>query len=188
MPGSEHLSELSEQEQLRKAVCDLTDNPHIAAYYLVQQVKLFFKCVVKKVFHVKDYWYRYEWQDRGSGHVHGFLWLEGPPPPCTTTEEEREAVAMYWSDWVTAINPHQTLPQAGRNPASMPFAERSNTLYHLTESLNRFQWHTKCTSYCQRKDTQSGELRCRFHYPKPYRTSAAVNRDENPCIYKYMAP
>ena len=188
MPGSEQLSELSEQEQLRKAAHDLTDNPHIAACYLVQRVKLFFECVVKKVFHVKDYWYRYEWQDRGSGHVHGFLWLEGPPPPRTTTEEECEAVAMYWSDWVTAINPHQTLLQAGRNPASMPFAERSNTLYHLTESLNRFQRHTKCTSYCQRKDIQSGELRCRFHYPKPYQITAAVNRDENPRIYKYMAP
>ena len=36
MPGSEQLFKLSEQEQLCKAAHDLTDNPHIAACYLVQ--------------------------------------------------------------------------------------------------------------------------------------------------------
>lgn len=28
---------------------------------------------------VKVYWSRYEWQHRGSPHVHGFIWLEGAP-------------------------------------------------------------------------------------------------------------
>ena len=55
MPGSKQLFKLSEQEQLHKVAHDLTDNSHIAACYLVQQVKLFFKCVVKKVFHIKNY-------------------------------------------------------------------------------------------------------------------------------------
>ena len=27
----------------------------------------------------EDYWFRYEWQHRGSAHVHGFIWLKGVP-------------------------------------------------------------------------------------------------------------
>ena len=30
---------------------------------------------------VLDFWYRYEWQERGSGHIHGFLWLKDAPNP-----------------------------------------------------------------------------------------------------------
>ena len=26
-----------------------------------------------------DYWYRFEWQHRGSPHVHGIAWFQGAP-------------------------------------------------------------------------------------------------------------
>ena len=40
---------------------------------------MFCKEILEKDFNVKDFWSRYEWQPRGSPHVHGFLWLHGAP-------------------------------------------------------------------------------------------------------------
>ena len=31
-------------------------------------------------FNVMDYWYRFEWQSRGSPHTHGFVWIDGDTP------------------------------------------------------------------------------------------------------------
>ena len=28
---------------------------------------------------IRQFWYRFEWQERGSGHIHGFLWLQDAP-------------------------------------------------------------------------------------------------------------
>ena len=73
MPGFERHSERTEHEQYRAASDNLTHNPHIAAKYLTCRFELFLKHVICKVFKVRDHWYRYEWQARGSGHVHSFL-------------------------------------------------------------------------------------------------------------------
>ena len=186
MPGYERLSELTEQQEARLAAKNLTDNPHVAAAYLVKRFELFFQCVLKKIFEVKDYWYRFEWQDRGSGHMHGFLWLEGPPPVKTRTPEQRQAIATYWADIVTAVNPFRTLP-FGRNPASLMFSERQNSEKHLADCLNRYQRHSICTpGYCLRKVKGSEDMRCRFYFPQAYRTVPDVNRDLNPKHYKFM--
>lgn len=110
------------------------------------------KQVIKKYFKVADFWYRFEWQSRGSGHVHEFIWLEDQPPPSTMTEKSREALAKYWASIVSAINPDQSLPQLGVNPASLPFSKQKNTLRDLTECLNRFQRHQHCSPfYCVKK-------------------------------------
>jgi hypothetical protein len=35
---------------------------------------MFFEEAIKKKFNnVTDYWYRFEWQQRGSGHIRGFI-------------------------------------------------------------------------------------------------------------------
>ena len=188
MPDFERLFELSEQEQYRAAARNLTDNPHIAAAYLVKRFELFFSCVIKKLFDVQDYWYRFEWQDRGSGHIHGFLWLNGPPQPNTDTEESRNAMAQYWTQFVTASNPQRNLQQIGKNPASLPFGERSNTKLHLAECITRYQRHSQCIrAYCLRKVKGSADMRCRFHFPIAHRKIAGVTREQNFEHYKYMA-
>ena len=186
MPGFEGLSELPEPQRLRTASTNLNINPHITAYYLVRRFKLFFKHVLSKVFGVRDHWYRFEWQERGSGHIHGFLWLEGPPPARTRTPIKREMLAGWWSEWVTAVNPDSGVP-FGMNPGSLPFHKHSNTKLHLTECLNRYQRHSRCTpAYCLRKLKGSDERRCRFHFPQAFRTVAEVSRDQNPLHYKFL--
>lgn len=172
----------------RIASKSLTENPHIAADYLHRRFSLFFKHVLRTLLPVVDYWYRFEWQQRGSGHIHGFIWLD-QSAPSTTNEASRARIVDYWSQWVTAMNPDRTLIQDGLNPASLPFAQQENSRLHLIHSLNRFQRHQVCSpTYCLRKP--KGELnataRCRFHFPQPFRDTAAVTRDKNPLHWKYM--
>ena len=128
-----------------------------------------------------DFWYRFEWQSRGSGHVQGFIWLEDRPPPSTMTEKSREALVNYWASIISAINPDQSLPQLGINPASLPFSEQKNTLRDLTKCLNRFQHHQYCSpSYCLKKKKGTNLFHCRFHFPRKHRSEAVISREENP--------
>ena len=52
-----------------------------------------------------DFWFRYKWQARGSGHVHSFLWSSIAPKPDPSTGELRAAFAEYWAAFISAINP-----------------------------------------------------------------------------------
>ena len=52
--------------------------------------------------------HRYEWQHRGSAHIHGFLWLEGAPDmeKLDWTDTIRvDAARRYFDNYVTAWNP-----------------------------------------------------------------------------------
>ena len=135
---TEPLDFVSDPNRHQIASHHMIKHPHIVAEYLVRRVSFCMKHIVKNLFKVADFWYRFEWQSRGSGHVHGFICLEDQPPPSTKTEKSREELAKYWASMVSAINPHQSLPQLGVNPASLPILEQKNTLRDLTECLNRF--------------------------------------------------
>ena len=54
--------ELSEKEKQHL----MHDNPIVTAYFFQQRVKLFIKHVLVPLFGVIDYWYSFEWQNRGS--------------------------------------------------------------------------------------------------------------------------
>ena len=50
---------------------NLVENPHIAAWFFNKRFEIFFEDVLIKQWDLEEYWYRYEWQHRGSVHVHG---------------------------------------------------------------------------------------------------------------------
>ncbi len=138
-------------------------------------MKLFLKLVIKKKFKVQDIWYRFEWQSRGSDHIHGFLWIDDAP-----SVTDLDQYLSFWGVRVTAFNLAGELPAAAVHPSSRPFSERTNTLRELTELLNRFQRHTRCTpSYCQRKIRGTDELTCRFHFPRSERPLPEVSCEVN---------
>lgn len=66
---------LAVNDRERRAIANrlLQENPLIVAEYLDRRIQLFFKLVLWKKFTITDHWYRYEWRNRGSGHIHGFL-------------------------------------------------------------------------------------------------------------------
>ena len=74
------LNQLNENARYDRRIDNLTKYPHIVASFLQARVQTFL-ATLKKVpgFDYADFWYRYEWQHRGSGHVHGFLWLADGP-------------------------------------------------------------------------------------------------------------
>ena len=64
----------------RQRAESLKNYPSISAWLFNQRVRVFLSTVLKPFFNVRDYWYRKEYQGRGSDHVHGFLWVKDAPP------------------------------------------------------------------------------------------------------------
>lgn len=50
---------------------NLINNPHLAAWFFEKRFKLFMEKVLILKWNLVDWWYRFEWQHRGSTHVHG---------------------------------------------------------------------------------------------------------------------
>ena len=66
-----------------------------------------------------DFWYRFEWQDRGSGHVHGFLWLTGGPEITDARMEDpafRQTLVDYFKTRVFGQSPLPDLPRPDVHP------------------------------------------------------------------------
>ena len=87
-------------------------NPHMVDAFFVRRVKTFLKHVVGD--NLKNHWYIYEWQHRGSIHAHGLLWLHDAPFPKNPnaeeivkhgTEEQKSQLIKYYSSYVSAWNP-----------------------------------------------------------------------------------
>lgn len=101
---------------------NLRNNPHIAAWHFNQRFRSFFDNVFKPKFGVTDSWFRYEFQGRGSTHVHGFAWIDPAivPEVMGNLQEQvsREEFAQFWSKHVFAVNPDlQRQPPARREEA-----------------------------------------------------------------------
>ena len=156
--------------------------PHIIAHYLDIRFRTFLKHVIIPYLKVTDYWFRYEWQHRGSGHVHCLFWTESAPPLDPQTDQERAVFAEYWAQRITAWNPDPSRFPDARNPASLAPTDVTNTSDQFAALLNRVQQHSTCSrAYCLRK--AKGCIRCRFFYPRPLRTEPAVTKEINQKSY-----
>jgi hypothetical protein len=57
----------------------VSENPAIADWFFYHRISKFMDTYYVNIMGAKDYWYRFEWQHRGSPHVHGIAWFEGAP-------------------------------------------------------------------------------------------------------------
>ena len=57
----------------------IIENPAVADWFFYERVVEFIKAYYIGVLGVTDYWMRFEWQHRGSPHVHGLAWLPNAP-------------------------------------------------------------------------------------------------------------
>jgi hypothetical protein len=154
-----------------RRIDNLTKYPHLVAKFLQERVQKFFQHM-KKIpeFEYVEYWYRYEWQHRGSGHVHGFLWLKDGPNIDNVNfenENERQQLAEFFSRKVFAYTPLPNHPRPARHPCQIPepLAD-SNNQVDLAELLNRCQRHSTCLpSYCIRYNRRLKRNTCRFGFP-----------------------
>lgn len=201
MPEYEDWKAVDEQARMAKSRRLLRENPHIAAWHFHSRNKLFRKIVLAKKFNLADFWYRYEWQGRGSSHCHGLYWFDGSPDPDMSTSESRERFARIWGYHITAVYPQQNQGADGANPLSLDPLETGVTWEWLNRIVNRCQRHHCSTAYCLRltkRDaqrareaearTETGEAAgeatrehqpppdptCRFLFPRPQRDAAEV--------------
>lgn len=158
---------------------NLRNCPHIAAWHFHQRFRSFFDKVFKPKFGVIDSWFRYEFQGRGSTHVHGFAWTDPAVAPeiIANIKEEagREQFTQFWSKHVFAVNPdlHRQPPaRRSRGTYNTAPSELRNKMGPLSDVVNRTQVHACSDAYCMRKRKRGeGDVAdlprvCRFHFPR----------------------
>lgn len=104
----------------RDAQSRVINNPHIGAWFFTKQFESFFNDVLKDKWNLEDWWFQYEWQHRGSIHVHGIgkkciaptiEWKE-----LKNNEEEMKNVIDYIDSIVMTINPAMHAPISEKHP------------------------------------------------------------------------
>lgn len=186
LPRYEEFSTGVESVRTRIAFKNVQENPHIIAAYLKIRFDAFFEEVLKPAFKIVDWWNRWEWQARGSGHNHGSYWSSEAPEMKVDTEEDRKTFAEYWDQHIVAINPHIQQHHSLRNPCSLPFNNLENTSEQCASLLNTFQYHRKCTvNSCLRKNKKTNEVKCRYFFPRKLLEAAGVTMDIDGKSWKF---
>src|SRR6185369_8478732 len=90
MPSSE--DSMGETVSAKRYNQNVIDNPHVAAWFFNKRFEVFLKDVLIKRWDLEDWWYRYEWQHRGSVHVHGIGKRRNAPTIEWTRMKEDENV------------------------------------------------------------------------------------------------
>ncbi|KAK3914465.1 Vacuolar membrane-associated protein iml1 [Frankliniella fusca] len=165
LTGQDDLSHLSEYERHKL----LRDNPQIVDEFFDMRVNAFLKHVLIKNYNVIDYWYRIEYQHRGSPHLHGVFWLENAVN-CDNIEkatpEELEVIVDYFKNLISAINPDSHTEINDDHPCRKVYGNVIDFQKDLAELLNTVQRHTRCsTEYCLRYNKRTKESKCRFGFP-----------------------
>ena len=142
-------STTSKAEYVRK-------DPLLTSLHFERRWKAFLKYVLKSpeqpLGEVQDYFARVEYQNRGSPHLHIFLWIKGAPTFQTSTEAE---ITRYIDQVIKT---------------RLPSKDNDTVLYHLVKKL---QTHHH-TWTCQR-----GPALCRFGFPRTITTLTHILQNIN---------
>ena len=167
-----NIDQLNQRAAYDRRIDNLTRYPHIVASFLQSRVKTFLESL-KQIpeFDYIDHWYRYEWQHRGSGHVHGFLWLKDGPAiddKDFSNADHRSELAQYFAKRVFSHTPIPHLPRPAINPCQVSSPVDKDNRTDVAELLNRCQRHSKCLpTYCLRWNNQLRKQACRFGFLHP---------------------
>ena len=89
----------------------VNNNPALADWFFCHRVQRFVEAFYLGVLKATDYWMRFEWQHRGSLHVHSVAWLPNAPDveqllkSTDNIESVKEEIIRYANEVVTTINP-----------------------------------------------------------------------------------
>ena len=175
------------------------ENPAIADWFFYHRIVKFINAFYTGVLGASDYWFRFEWQHRGSPHVHGLAWLPDAPDvkQALADSEEistaaKEALLQYVDKIVSTTNPAvlpdgsnvDEAPPPKTNPhiCNQPYSEVEDFDQDLADLIATCQRHTRCSAaYCLH--TSNGQQKCRFGYPKPLQSETVlVMEDEDPVL------
>jgi len=187
-PGLGNLINLPAGGQ-RQAVIE---NPAIADWFFYHRIERFVQSFYVDILGASDYWFRFEWQHRGSPHIHGMAWLSGAPNAENimalpdSAVGQREELIRYVDSLVSTWNPAvlpdgsnlQDIPCPRTDPqlCSIPYSEVTDHRQDLNDLISTCQSHTRCSSnYCLRN--VNGEQVCHFGYPQPLQSHTSINTD-----------
>ena len=114
-----------------------------------------------------DYWVCFEWQHRGSPHVHGLAWLPNAPDvekllsPSNISDEAKEEIIRYADGLVSTCNPavlpngsnidDAPAPKTDPHVCNQVYTEVEDFDQDLSDLIATCQWHTRCSAaYCLR--------------------------------------
>ena len=171
----------------------LNQNPAIADWFFYQRIQKFVEAFYVGVLGATDYWMRFEWQHRGSPHVHGLAWLPGAPDvdkvlASPDDPAARQELVQYVNKVVCTVNPavlpdgsnvdSAPAPKTDPHVCNKPYAEVEDIQQDLVDLIATCQRHTRCSAaYCLRT-SPGGEQYCRFGYPKPLVPETALEIEE----------
>ncbi len=166
MPDYQTCKVGTSQERINIARRNLRGNPHIAAAHSERRFRALLENVLKPKFNIIDFWYQYEWQGRGSTHVHMFLWIEALPEFNMEVEADRQLFVTLFGSHIAARNPTPERPGAPHPIGAIRTSsdELSNDQSTLSDIINRIQHHECGPIYCKRKKkgASDGPRECRF--------------------------
>lgn len=101
-PELAHLFSSSESNYLNSQRTSVAENPALADWLFYYRVQKFVDLFYVDILGSTDYWLRFEWQHRGSPHVHGLAWLSNAPDveeilasPSNTSQKEDSLIHWY---------------------------------------------------------------------------------------------
>ena len=179
----------------------LMENPAIADWFFHYRIKKFITAFYVGVLGATDYWMRFEWQHRGSPHVHGVAWLPDTPDvkqllqssDDTAADVAKQEIIQHVDRIVSTLNPavlpdgsnvdSAPLPKTSPHICNQPYSDIADFDQDLADLVATCQRHTRCSAaYCLR--TRGGVQSCRFGYPKPLQpeTTILTEKDVEPAV------
>ena len=164
----------------KKTIELIRNNPLIVGYFFKIRVESFMKHVIKPLFHVTDFWYRWEWQFRGSPHIHGILWLSDAPllNYNNLSQEEIQTMCSYFDNFCFAINPRHDIGLSHPSRENFSDINKNELMNDLIYLLNRLQRHTVHGKHCMRYKYKSKDFTCRFNFPQPLREKSSIDNSD----------
>ena len=73
----------------------IADNPAIADWFFAHRIDKFIDAFYVGILGAMDYWFRFEWQHRGSPHIHGIAWFPNAPDveKLLATDDDSDLIA-----------------------------------------------------------------------------------------------
>ena len=148
-------SNLKEQDSGKQRLQNIIKNSHIATWFFNRCFKKFFNDVLKPHWNLENWWYCYEWQHKGSVHVHRIEkkwnakiinWKE-----IKENENEMKKILEYIDSIVTTMNLRINAAISEKHLCQKASSKIDDSIQDYIKLINKLQQHMKCNpSYCIR--------------------------------------
>ncbi|KAK3916877.1 ATP-dependent DNA helicase [Frankliniella fusca] len=130
------------------------------------------------------FYLRYEYQHRGSIHLHGLAWLKGAPHVSENMSEDQKKVALeYFDNLISCSNPDIHVLPLTQHPCQISLENVTDVDTDLAHLLNQVQRHTKCSkNHCLRVTGKEKKLQCRYKFPKSLTSETTFEMKENDIV------